>query len=133
MTHDIEDMLGIDLTSRPKPIRPAKTTPKHVEPTAQLPVRKGPYHSNRGPLHDVFTRSFPDLVNPRSGLCDIKKLAKSLGMTYQGVYKWMSPRNKNKLPARQIKRLVELSQKQVTGGEDFVPATNEDFLPFVIT
>lgn len=109
---DIEEMLGFDHDTRPKPIRRAKT------------------RQNLGPLHELLTEKLPDLTGP-GGVCDLHKLAKELSMTYQGVYKWMPPKRKNQLPFKQVKRIVALSERQKRAPEGFVPATEADFHPYI--
>ncbi len=69
MTNDIEDLIGG--TEPPKLVRGHRWK-----------------RATRGPLHDLLTRALPDLVDERSKVVNLHKLADALNMTYQGVYKW---------------------------------------------
>ena len=119
MTTDIDDILGSD-DGRPKTIRRPKT------------------RANLGKLHDLLTEKLPDLIGP-GDVCDLHKLSKEMAMTYQGVYKWCSL---ERLPFKQVKRLVALSQRQKLNNlteaqqdryakSPFEPATEADFHEFI--
>lgn len=120
MTTDIDELIGTNDDGRPKAIRRAKT------------------RANLGPLHDLLTEKLPDFIGA-GDVCDLHKLAKELAMTYQGVYKWCSL---GRLPFKQVKRLVALSQRQKLGkltaeqqtryeAKPFEPATEADFHEFI--
>lgn len=85
----------------------------------------------QGPLHNVLTRALPDMVDAENGMCNLHTLAKALGLSPQGVYKWMKPNRPNRLPKSQIEKIVKLSEKQTTAGIEFVPATANDFWEFL--
>lgn len=109
---DLDDILGTpDTDSRPKPKRKAFT------------------EETSGDLHALLTEKLPEILTP-SGVCDIRRLAKMLGMTHQGVYRWMKPNKPHRLPYPQAKRIVALSNTQ-KGGEGWTPATLEDFDAFL--
>ena len=112
MTSDIDTLLGG--TEPPQPARGHRWK-----------------RASRGPLHDLLTRALPDLIDDRSQVANLHKLAAALNLTYQGVYKWFRPGRTNQIAANQVERIVEMSQKQTTGGADFVPVTREDFWDFL--
>lgn len=86
---------------------------------------------SRGPLHEVFTRGLPDLVNEEHKICDINKLAKALEVTPQCIYRWMPVGKHPTIPLRQADRIIALSEKQTTGSDDFKPLTRDDFIKFL--
>ena len=91
----------------------------------------------RGPLHRVLTEKLPDLRGA-GGVCNLRRLATELNMTYQGVYKWMRPGRKHRLPFDQVKRIVALSERQTlaTLSEEerakWRPAIEADFFEYIV-
>lgn len=84
-----------------------------------------------GELHDLLTKKLPDFVDPNSGVCNLKTLAKARGITFQGVYKWFRNKKKNRVTYQLAEWLVDLSKKQTTGGPKFVPMTFDDIKRFI--
>lgn len=84
-----------------------------------------------GKLHALMTAKLPDLIDPQSQVCNLHKVAKLRGMSFQGVYKWFKNHEANQLPYAQAIWLVELSVKQKNGGADFIPMTFEEIQPFI--
>ena len=70
-----------------------------------------------GPLYDVLRKTFPDYVD--RGRLDVPEFAEALGMSHEGVYKWLRA---NKLTPKNAKRLAEMSEGR---------ATLKDFQKFV--
>lgn len=108
MAFNIDEMLGED-DGKPKPRRPPRR--------------------DLGALHTVLTRGLPDLCD--DNVCNLHKLASSLHLTYQAVYKWMRPNHRHQLPANQIERIVALSKNQTSGKRNFKPLEISDLWPFV--
>lgn len=98
--------------------------------------RKNATRKSQGPLHDVLTAALPDMVGP-GNVCDLHKLADRLGITQQAIYKWMRPNYPNRIPFKQARAIVQMSQNQtlsrLTAGERhrWHPATEKDFFDFV--
>ncbi len=118
--------------------RPLPKNPKKTRRPAPVARRRMPkVRTDRGPLHQVLTEKLPDLRGP-GGVCDLHRLALELGMTHQGVYKWMKPGRPNQLPFAQVKRIVALSERQSLRGldtqekEQWSPATEADFFEFIV-
>lgn len=109
----MDDLLGLEDDGRPLNARAKK-------------ARK-----SLGDLHLLLTKKLPDLVDPQSGVCNLHKIARLRGMTFQGVYKWFKNHEANQLPYAQAIWLVDLSAKQKTGGPKFAPMTLEDIQPFI--
>ena len=76
-------------------------------------------------LHEVLTDAFPN-HRTVTGVLDIPGLGIDLGLSHEGVYKWV---RHNNLPARRVKQLIELSRP--TKKSDPL-LTVEAVLPFVI-
>lgn len=89
-----------------------------------------------GPLHDLLTQKFPHLIDPQSGVCNLHKIAKLRGMTFQGVYKWFRERDANRLPYAQAMWLIELSgkyQQSDDAPEDYAQLTLKEMQPYITT
>lgn len=75
-----------------------------------MPRNTTPTPSRLGPLHTLLTDAFPHMRTPR-GVLDVRELAVTMDMTYQGVYKWFTA---NKLPPDRAKQLVGLSRGRLS-------------------
>lgn len=84
-----------------------------------------------GPLHDLLTEKLPQLCDPVTGICDLHKLAKLRGMTFQGVYKWFRPHHPNRLPIGQVDFLVALSESHAEEDDTFEPLSRDDLWPYL--
>lgn len=95
----------------------------------------GPKRS-RGALHDLLTAKLPDFRG-LDGVCDVSILATKLGVTRQAIERWMTKGQQQRLPFRQVRRIVVLSQQQTLEGlspeqkKIWVEAIPEDFIPFI--
>lgn len=56
----------------------------------------------RGPLYDTLTVTLPAFVGP-DGSLDVNKLRQAVGMSKEGVYKWL---RSNKLTPEAAKKVV---------------------------
>lgn len=84
-----------------------------------------------GKLHDLLTEKLPDFKDPQSGVCNLHRVAKARGMTFQGVYKWFKDKDANRVPYAQALWLVETSKVQKSGGAKFEPLTLEEIQPYI--
>jgi hypothetical protein len=63
-------------------------------------------------LYHVLYAALPDYRTPNRFL-DVRKLATEIGVSHEGFYKWLRA---DRLPARRVKSLVELSGGKLTDG-----------------
>lgn len=88
---------------------------------------------NRGPLHHLIGRALPSICGP-DGVANLHELAKTLDLTYAAVHKWMRPDAEHKIPAKQARRIVKLSEEFAENKDapkSFKPVSEADFLPFL--
>lgn len=116
--NNIDDLLGLEDDGRPVTARSKKA------------------RTNLGDLHALLTEKLPHLNDPQSGVCNLHKLARLRGLTFQGVYKWFRERHNNQLPYGQAEWLVEVSQKFADSGNapaGFKAMTFEEIRPYIST
>jgi hypothetical protein len=82
-----------------------------TEPGAEGTARK---YKELGPLHDLLLKACPPDEN---GVTSIPILARSLGMSAWGVFKWIKA---DKIPPRQAARISQMSDGRVSL-DDFTP------------
>lgn len=82
--------------------------------------------SNRafGELHALLKETFPDLRTARDNVFDVAAFSALVGMTEEGVYKWLRA---DSLPGRRARQIVELANE----GRRKPVVTLEAFLPFI--
>lgn len=77
-----------------------------------------------GDLYKLLDGMFPQYRSIRDQVLDVPRLASRLGMTSEGVYKWLRA---DKLPTTKARKLVEIANE----GGDEANAAFSDFLPFL--
>jgi hypothetical protein len=116
MNDDVDDLIGLP-----------KAPQQRVVGISEKTYRR----KNRGKLHELISRALPDFCG-KDGICNLHRLAAALDMSYQGTHRWMPMDGSgDSIPAARAKAIIELSQRQKTGGSKWKPVSMEDFHPFL--
>ena len=93
----------------------------------RYPAKKARKSKHLGQLNSLLIRGLPDWVN-EEGVLRTYDLAEAIGISYQAMYRIYS---REKVPAKRIKALVELSGETKNPPEGFMPLTYADFAEFL--
>lgn len=81
-----------------------------------------------GELYKLLDKLFAGYRTARDGVLDVRRIAEDLGISAEGVYKWLRA---DKLPLAQARRIMDIVNAEDGSIEDFpYTVTIDDFLPF---
>lgn len=80
---------------------------------------KGRWKKPMGKLHVLLANSFPTKRTAAYSVLNIEWLAEKLGMSEEGVYKWL---REDRIPFKRAKQIAKMRE---------CTAEFEDFLPFI--
>ncbi|RID91840.1 hypothetical protein D2N39_11420 [Gemmobacter lutimaris] len=79
-----------------------------------------------GQLHALLRRGLPDFTH--DGIFEAKRFARTIGVSYQAIYKWF---DRERISPNRVARIIELSEETTEWPEGFVPLKRDDFWPFM--
>jgi hypothetical protein len=86
-------------------------------------------------LYKTLCHVFPTLRTKKQNVLDVEQLAKEIGMTKEGLYKWL--RDGRILSKKGVERLIELANREPYSNHlaerGIAPPTKQDFARFLLS